>query len=373
MTRRLLHFGPRLRPRGPADRHPERAGPAAAGRAAGGAHVCAALAVRRAACAGPSIVQDTGRSTLARCSGPASISTSAETVRQALAFHRDLDCRADERGAGAARRSSARLVVSDIPAAGVRGGGARRRAVDRHLQLHLGLDLRRLHGGRARRGAAGGRVRACYARAAEGWRLPMHGGFESFPWCAICRSSPGSRRHGPRGRRGSGCGCRRTSARAGVVRRLPASPARRRRAAARLADAASRESSSPPTIRFQPSDGVALDRRAADVRQRPALRGPARRRSTSWSSKPGYGIISRLLGQRHAPALHVARTLPRVRRARRARCHAICGASSSISRTCSLAAGVGRGAPALSPRSRSASGQWRLTAAAWLSAKCNGV
>jgi hypothetical protein len=103
-----------------------------------------------------------------------------ETVRQALLFHRGLDGRADEE-ARLLESIGARLVVSDIPAlpfvaaarAGVRAIGISNFTWDWIYEDYAEVAPDALELAEC--------VRACYAHAAEGWRLPMTGGFESFP------------------------------------------------------------------------------------------------------------------------------------------------------------------------------------------------
>jgi hypothetical protein len=103
-----------------------------------------------------------------------------ETVRQALAFHRDLDARGDAE-ARVLAALGARLVVSDIPAipfvaaarVGVPAIGISNFTWDWIYDDYAELE--------PEAASLADRVRACYGHAAEGWRLPMIGGFESFP------------------------------------------------------------------------------------------------------------------------------------------------------------------------------------------------
>jgi UDP:flavonoid glycosyltransferase YjiC (YdhE family) len=120
----------------------------------------------------------------------------AETVRQVRAFHDDLDGRADAE-ARVLDALDARLVVSDIPA--VAFAAAARCALpaigisnftwdwiyeDYAADHPEATDLVR-------------RIGACYAAAAAGWRLPMAGGFATFPVVRdlplVARASRGSR------------------------------------------------------------------------------------------------------------------------------------------------------------------------------------
>ena len=130
--------------------------------------------------------------------------------------------RTGPRGSGAPPRATASTASSPTR----RRSAVRRRAaagdrVDRRLELHLGLDLRRL---RARNSATlPGSARRCasaYASASAGWRLPMHGGFETI---APLVDLPFVARHArhPRAEVRSVCGLPAGCAdRAAVVRRL---------------------------------------------------------------------------------------------------------------------------------------------------------
>ena len=77
-------------------------------------------------------------------------------------------CSRPGRKTGRRRRAAAR----------VRGARAGRRPVSRRAQLHLGLDLRGLRD-RARRPRRVDDYPRCLSHAQAGWRLPMHGGFET--------------------------------------------------------------------------------------------------------------------------------------------------------------------------------------------------
>jgi hypothetical protein len=103
----------------------------------------------------------------------------AETVRRAAAFHHDLESRADVE-ATRLDALDARLVVSDIPA--VAFLAAARRGVPSIGISNFTWDWIYDDYAEVERGgrALADRVRAAYAQAAEGWRLPMYGGFESF-------------------------------------------------------------------------------------------------------------------------------------------------------------------------------------------------
>ena len=103
-----------------------------------------------------------------------------ETVRQAGAFHRELEARADVEAA-LLGSVGARLVVSDIPAlpflaasaVGVPSIGISNFTWDWIYDDYTEVD--------PDAGPLAARVAACYAHATEGWRLPMYGGFASFP------------------------------------------------------------------------------------------------------------------------------------------------------------------------------------------------
>jgi UDP:flavonoid glycosyltransferase YjiC (YdhE family) len=104
----------------------------------------------------------------------------AETVRAVSVFHRDLDVRAAQE-ARVLTEVGARLVVSDIPAvafvaaarAGVPAVGISNFTWDWIYEDYAGEHPE------ARALAA--RIGECYGLAAEGWRLPMAGGFATFP------------------------------------------------------------------------------------------------------------------------------------------------------------------------------------------------
>jgi len=101
------------------------------------------------------------------------------TVRQASAFHAGLDARVESESAWLTGLD-ARLVVSDIPVlaffaagrAGIPSIGISNFTWDWIYEDFVPLD-----GGAA---PLVEQIRAGYALAAEGWRLPMCGGFESF-------------------------------------------------------------------------------------------------------------------------------------------------------------------------------------------------
>ena len=104
----------------------------------------------------------------------------AETIRRAGAFYEGLERRASEEAA-LLRRLGARLVVADAPplacaaaaAAGIRSAVCANFTWDwiyAGYAGHLGLAPGLLQ-----------TVRDAYARASAGWRLPMHGGFETVP------------------------------------------------------------------------------------------------------------------------------------------------------------------------------------------------
>jgi hypothetical protein len=104
----------------------------------------------------------------------------AETVAAVSAFHRDLEVRADEE-ARVLDAIDASLVVSDIPA--VAFLAAARRGVPAIGISNFTWDW--IYEDYAAEHPAAyelvARIGACYARAAEGWRLPMSGGFATFP------------------------------------------------------------------------------------------------------------------------------------------------------------------------------------------------
>jgi L-arabinokinase len=101
------------------------------------------------------------------------------TVREAVAFHEGLEARADDE-ARALEALAARLVVSDIPVlpflaaarAGVAAIGISNFTWDWIYEDYAAIDAGAM--------ALADRVRAGYALASEGWRLPMYAGFESF-------------------------------------------------------------------------------------------------------------------------------------------------------------------------------------------------
>jgi hypothetical protein len=103
----------------------------------------------------------------------------AESVRQATAFHETLDARAEVETARL-EAVDARLVVSDIPA--VAFLAASRRGIPAIGISNFTWDW--IYDDYAEiapaAGALAARVRAAYALATEGWRLPMYGGFEGF-------------------------------------------------------------------------------------------------------------------------------------------------------------------------------------------------
>ena len=80
-----------------------------------------------------------------------------------------------------------RRLAVPLPRAGVD-------PVGRCLELHVGLDLRGTMRRKYRRAPQLSRRCAAYASRPAAWRLPMHGGFETFDGASsTCRSSPGTR------------------------------------------------------------------------------------------------------------------------------------------------------------------------------------
>jgi hypothetical protein len=104
----------------------------------------------------------------------------AETVAAVSAFHADIDRLADAE-ARALDSVDAHVVVSDIPA--VAFLAAARRGVPAigisNFTWDWIYDDYAVDHPEARTLVA--RIGACYAQAAEGWRLPMSGGFATFP------------------------------------------------------------------------------------------------------------------------------------------------------------------------------------------------
>jgi UDP:flavonoid glycosyltransferase YjiC (YdhE family) len=104
----------------------------------------------------------------------------AETVATVAAFHRDIETLADAE-ARVLDSLDARLVVSDIPA--VAFLAAARRSIPAVGISNFTWDW--IYADYATEypeaRALVERIGRCYAHAAEGWRLPMSGGFETFP------------------------------------------------------------------------------------------------------------------------------------------------------------------------------------------------
>ena len=85
-------------------------------------------------------------------------------------------------------------MIADAPPLGVRRGGGPRRPVRRRVELHVGLDLQG-YGGQLRSAPdLIHPIQSAYRQAAAAWRLPLHGGFETFNQSSTSRSSRGARR-----------------------------------------------------------------------------------------------------------------------------------------------------------------------------------
>ena len=180
--RRVLHQRPRLRPRVAADRDHQRAS------RHGGPGVAHPRPDRRAH-AGCS----TGRSSVPfeldrpavrhrrRADRQPAVSTRARRSRGARASTRP-STRASTRKPRLLRDRGGGLVVADAPPLALRRGGARRRSLGRRVATSrgtgstTGIDEHAAARARADPDDPGGVPR----RARPRWRLPMHGGFETF-------------------------------------------------------------------------------------------------------------------------------------------------------------------------------------------------
>ena len=103
----------------------------------------------------------------------------AETIRRALEFHRTFDARAGQEAA-ALRSHGARFVVSDAPALGCAAAAVA--GIPSVVISNFTWDW--IYSGYAEHlTSAPGLIPAiqrAYRQAAAAWRLPMHGGFETF-------------------------------------------------------------------------------------------------------------------------------------------------------------------------------------------------
>lgn len=104
----------------------------------------------------------------------------AGTIREATAFHHDLEARATSEAARLGALGTT-LVVSDIPALPFLAAaelGVPAIGISNFTWDWIYEDYAEGEPGASPLAA---RVGACYARATEGWRLPMYGGFGTFP------------------------------------------------------------------------------------------------------------------------------------------------------------------------------------------------
>lgn len=103
----------------------------------------------------------------------------AETLRRTAAFYATFDRRADDE-ARFLRDRKAGLVIGDIPPLAFEAAG--RAGIPSFALGNFTWDWIYAGYEETERLAPGvvDRIRAAYSRAREGWRLPMHGGFESF-------------------------------------------------------------------------------------------------------------------------------------------------------------------------------------------------
>jgi hypothetical protein len=117
-----------------------------------------------------------------------------DTIRQAEAFHRDLDGRIAYEAA-ALERIRAHLLVADVPPLAI--ASADRAGIPGVAIANFTWDW--IYAGYAETRLEAptlvARLRACYALATEGWRLPMHGGFDGI---YTLRDLPFVARHGRR-------------------------------------------------------------------------------------------------------------------------------------------------------------------------------
>lgn len=102
-----------------------------------------------------------------------------ETIRRAAEFHRTLDARAEEEAA-ALKSRGARFVVSDAPALGCAAAGVA--GIPSVVISNFTWDW--IYAGYAECLASAPElvpeIQRAYRQADAAWRLPMHGGFETF-------------------------------------------------------------------------------------------------------------------------------------------------------------------------------------------------
>ena len=183
------------------------------------------------------------------------------------------------------------------PAAGLRRGGARRRAVGRGRELHMGLDLRHLPRVRSARAAGAAGDPARLRAATHALRLPLHGGFE--PMAAVTRDIPFIARRSSR----DPADTRRAL---GSARRPPGRARRRsapRRRSARSTACAQGDRFALIDPRRDPPAGLSL----------PGSGRRRRRRRQQARVRDRLGMRR----QRDGAALHLARPLRRIRCVRR--------------------------------------------------------
>jgi hypothetical protein len=117
-----------------------------------------------------------------------------DTIRQAEVFHRDLDVRIASETA-ALERIHAHALVADVPPLAF--AAAARAGIPGVAIANFTWDW--IYAGYPETDreapALVARLRACYALATEGWRLPMHGGFDGID---TLRELPFVARHGLR-------------------------------------------------------------------------------------------------------------------------------------------------------------------------------
>ena len=259
------------------------------------------------------------------------------------AFHSDLVTRAasETRVAPRARRRAHRRRH---PAAGVRRRRVGRHPVDRARQLHVGLDLRRLPARPAGAVAAAGHSRRLRqgvdgAAAADVGRIRELLQRQGHPVRRAARDAHA--RGGLQGAQAAGG----QADRARLVRRLRAAGTRHRRAreVQEVHGGHDREPAARPRARRRRRPPNARDRSSA-INEEAMYDAGVRYEDLVGAAeavvtKPGYGIISECIANDTADSLHLARPLPRVRRARRRDAEVPAHRRSSTTTTCSRASG----------------------------------